>query len=272
MSTTLRIAAIQLNSTDEVDYNLTKVRTLVKTAKEKGAELAALPECFALMGASDETRRLVAESVSPPGPITKALQALASEYQIAIVAGGMAEHSEDPKRPYNSCVFFDENGIVQRVYRKIHLFDVDVADGQTYRESNSFSAGSTTEVVDFKGFRLGLSVCYDVRFPELYRKLAEQQADVLFVPAAFTLMTGKDHWHVLLRARAIENQCYVVAPAQCGKHANGRMTYGKSLVADPWGEVVAQCSEGVGMVVVDIERATIDRVRTSIPCLQHRRL
>jgi predicted amidohydrolase len=157
-------------------------------------------------------------------------------------------------------------------YRKLHLFDVDVGDGQSYRESASTSPGAAPVVVDLAGFRVGLSICYDLRFPELYRVLTDLGAEIIVVPSAFTLATGKDHWHVLLRARAIEAQAYVVAAAQWGTHPRGRRTYGKSLVADPWGDVIAQCPDGEGIVLANIDRAHLERVRASLPSLRHRRL
>ena len=180
------------------------------------------------------------------------------------------ERAADPLRPYNACVVVAPDGKIAGKYRKVHLFDVEVGDGQRYCESASTTPGDTTVSVVIAGFSVGLSVCYDLRFPELYRKLAP--ADILVVPAAFTLATGKDHWHVLLRARAIESQAYVVAAAQWGTHPRGRRTYGKSLIADPWGEVVAQCSEGEGVAVADVDGAYLAQVRANLPALQHRRL
>jgi predicted amidohydrolase len=183
----------------------------------------------------------------------------------------MPERTADPARPYNACVVVSPEGKVVSTYRKVHLFDVDVGDGQRYCESASTTPGDTAVSVDIAGFKIGLSVCYDLRFPELYRKLAAAGADVLVVPAAFTLATGKDHCHVLHRARAIESQAYVVAAAQWGTHPRGRRTYGKSLIADPWGDVLAQSPEGEGIALADVERAYIERVRASLPALRHRR-
>jgi predicted amidohydrolase len=157
-------------------------------------------------------------------------------------------------------------------YRKIHLFDVEVGDGQVYRESAGVTGGDETVVVPVGPFKVGLSVCYDLRFPELYRRLIDGGADVLLVPAAFTLMTGKDHWHVLLRARAIESQAYVIAAAQWGRHPKGRTTYGKSLVVDPWGDVIAQAPEGPGVVFARLEATRVAEVRASLPSLKHRKL
>jgi predicted amidohydrolase len=165
----------------------------------------------------------------------------------------------------------DPRGAIAAKYRKVHLFDVSLPDGTIYRESAATSAGSEPVTTEVLGVRLGLSVCYDVRFPELYRRLVHEGARVITVPAAFALTTGKDHWHVLLRARAIENQVYVLAPAQHGKHPRGRVTYGKSLIVDPWGEIVAQCSEGEGFASATLDFAYQDRVRTALPALLHRK-
>jgi len=183
----------------------------------------------------------------------------------------LAERSADPNRPFNTSVAIAPSGKVVATYRKIHLFDVDVGDGHAYRESASTSSGESAVTVDLAGVRVGLSVCYDLRFGELYRRLADQGAEVLTVPAAFTLLTGKDHWHVLLRARAIECQSYVLAAAQGGSHPRGRKTFGKSCVVDPWGDVIAQASEGPGVAVARIEKERVKRIRASLPSLAHRR-
>jgi predicted amidohydrolase len=183
----------------------------------------------------------------------------------------MPEKSDDPSRPYNTSVLLDPKGTVTATYRKVHLFDVSLADGTSLRESAATMAGSAAVTAEVLGVRVGLSICYDVRFPEMYRKLVDEGARIFTVPSAFTLTTGKDHWHTLLRARAIENQVWVLAPAQHGKHPRGRQTYGKSLIVDPWGEVVAQCSEGEGMALARLDFEYQDRVRTSLPALLHRK-
>lgn len=188
-----------------------------------------------------------------------------------MLGGGMPEKSDDPARPYNTSVLVDPSGAVVAKYRKVHLFDVSLADGTSACESAATSAGSDAVTADVLGARVGLSICYDMRFPELYRRLVDDGARVITVPSAFTVTTGKDHWHALLRARAIENQAYVVAPGQHGKHPRGRQTYGKSLVVDPWGEVVAQCSEGEGFAVARLDFDYQDRVRKTLPSLAHRK-
>jgi predicted amidohydrolase len=272
MADLLRIAAAQLNSQDDVPSNLAVVERLAAEAHAQGAQLLVLPENFAFMGGSDEQRRAVAEALDGDGPILASLRRLARAHRLTLVGGGFPERTHDPDRPHNTAVVVDPLGQVQAFYRKIHLFDVEVGDGQTYRESAAVTPGSEAVVVEVEGVPVGLSICYDLRFPELYRRLVEKGAEVLLVPAAFTLMTGKDHWHTLLRARAIEDQCYVVAAAQWGSHPKGRMTFGKSLVVDPWGDVIAQASEGVGLVTATVDRGRLRRVRSSLPCLQHRRL
>ncbi len=200
------------------------------------------------------------------------LRANAKKLGLFIIGGGMPERSGDAARPYNASVVVSPEGEVTAVYRKVHLFDVEVGDGQTYRESQATMPGEKPLVTNAAGLAVGLSVCYDLRFPELYRALASAGADVLTVPAAFTLMTGKDHWHVLLRARAIESQAYVVAAAQWGSHPRGRRTYGKSCIVDPWGDVIAQASEGEGVIVAPIDPSRIASVRRDLPALRHRRL
>jgi predicted amidohydrolase len=268
----MRVAVIQLNSQDDVGHNLARMRHWIDRAAGAGAELIALPENFAFMG-EEAAKRSLAERVGEetPGPIVGALGDAAVKHGVWVLGGGMPERSDDAARPYNTSVLVSPKGRVVAAYRKVHLFDVSLSDGSSYRESAATSAGSEPLTAEVLGVRVGLSVCYDVRFPELYRRLVEQGARVVTVPSAFTLATGKDHWHVLLRARAIENQVYVLAPAQHGKHPRGRQTFGKSLIVDPWGEIVAQCSEGEGMATADLDFAYQDSVRTSLPSLLHRR-
>jgi predicted amidohydrolase len=271
---TMNVAVIQLSSQDDVAKNLARVHALVTEAARAGAELVALPENFAFMGGSEDEKRAIAERLDDAkGPIASAIVDLARSAGVWIVAGGMPEKSDDADRPYNTSILVaPEKGIVAK-YRKVHLFDVDLADGTKLHESNATRAGDepvAAEVSVRSGkAKLGMTICYDLRFPELYRKL---DVRIVTVPAAFTLTTGKDHWHVLLRARAIENQVFVVAPAQHGKHPRGRQTYGKSLVVDPWGDVLAQCAEGEGFALARLDFAAQDRVRAQLPCLTHRRL
>lgn len=281
-------SVVQMNSADDVPTNLARVRHWVGEAAKRGSQLVALPENFAYFG--DEAGKLAAaETIElgdarEAGAIGRTLIELARVHHLYIVAGGMPERSADPKRPYNCSVLVGPHGVLAR-YRKVHLFDVALADGTTLQESRATHGGENhadainaavatlTELGDVK---LGMSICYDLRFPELYRAMVRAGARVLSVPAAFTVTTGKDHWHVLLRARAIENQCFVLAPAQHGKHSSPKMgnrqTYGKSLIVDPWGDVLAQAAEGEGIATATLDFAKQDEVRRSLPALDHVRL
>ena len=276
MSTsTLTVAAIQLSSQDDVDANLTQCRQWVERAAQAGAKLVVLPENFAYFG-PDETRARVAEpltsSEAGSGPIQTALSRWARELGLTLVGGGMPTRSDDPKRPYNTCVVVAPDGRLAAHYNKVHLFDVSLADGTELCESASTTPGTSLSGVRVGGFAVGLSICYDLRFPELYRGLVDGGAEVLLVPAAFTLHTGKDHWEPLLRARAIESQSWVVAAAQYGTHPRGRRCYGHSLVIDPWGAVVAQCPDRTGFALATIDREYLEQVRRGLPSLKHRRL
>ncbi|HQY64269.1 MAG TPA: carbon-nitrogen hydrolase family protein [Polyangiaceae bacterium] len=274
----MRVSVVQLSSQARVDDNLARVAHWVGRAAAEGAELVALPENFAFLGggdAQDDARKqAVAESLAhdEPGPIVSALRELARSHGVAIVGGGMPERSPDATRPYNTSVCFDREGKLVARYRKVHLFDVCLADGTELRESRATLAGAEPCVAPLLGQVLGMTVCYDLRFPELYRRLVDLGSTLVTVPAAFTLTTGKDHWHVLLRARAIENQVFVLAPAQHGAHGGGRRTYGKSLIVDPWGDVLAQAGEGEGVATATLDFEYLERVRASLPCLEHRRL
>jgi predicted amidohydrolase len=269
----MRAAVVQLSSQEEVAWNLAKVRQWVGEAAKAGAELVVLPENFAFMG-EEAKKREIAEKLDGafPGPILSALMEAATKHGVHVIGGGMPESSDDPSRPYNASVLVDPMGAVVAVYRKVHLFDVSLPDGTALRESQATSAGRDVVTAEVKGTRVGMTVCYDLRFPELYRKLGDQGARIVTVPSAFTLTTGKDHWHVLLRARAIENQVFVLAAAQHGKHPRDRQTYGKSLICDPWGDVLAQCGEGEGFALAKLDFGYQDKVRTALPCLLHRKM
>lgn len=277
----MRAAVIQLNSQDDVKKNLDRVNAIATDAARSGATLLALPENFAFMGEESQKREIAestGEGSDKPGPITSAVVDLAKTTGAWIVAGGMPEKSGDPQRPFNTSLLVAPDGRIAARYRKIHLFDVDLPDGTKLLESGATSAGSDHVVAPLPGVstthdvRLGMTICYDLRFPELYRRLGAGGVRIVTVPAAFTLTTGKDHWHVLLRARAIENQVFVLAPAQHGRHPRHRQTYGKSLIVDPWGDVLAQSGEGEGWATATLDFAAQDRVRASLPCLSHRRL
>ncbi len=264
-------AVVQMSSQGDLAANLQRAEELVAASAARGAKLVVLPENFALMG-EEARRRDVAERVdeASPGPIVASLQRSARSHGVTVIAGGFPERSDDATRPFNTSLVVSPEGAIVASYRKIHLFDVEVGDGVSYRESSATTPGSEPVVVDAHGLRVGLSICYDVRFPELYRALVDRGAQVLTVPAAFTLATGKDHWHVLLRARAIESQAYVLAAAQWGSHPRGRRTYGKSCIIDPWGDVVAQAPEGEGLAIAEIDPVRIATVRRDLPCLEHR--
>jgi predicted amidohydrolase len=270
-SQTLPAAVLQLSSQAEVAANLEVVDRLVGEAARAGAALVLLPENFAFMGRETDKRALAERLDDPEAPIQAALRRLARREQVTLVAGGFPERSADPERPHNTSLVVAPDGAVAATYRKIHLFDVELGS-ESHRESGATLAGSEVVSTRVGGFEVGLSICYDLRFPELYRKLVERGAEVLTVPAAFTLKTGKEHWHVLLRARAIESQCYVLAAAQWGTHPLGRSTYGHSLVCDPWGTVIAEASDRIGFVTARLDRAFLHEVRTRIPAHQHRRL
>ncbi len=271
---TLRVAAVQLQSQDNVEQNLDECRRLVAAARREGAQLVVLPENFAYFGA-DETKHESAERVGDArGKIQSALSEMARGAEAFLVAGGFPEASDDRARPFNTALAYGPDGALLGAYRKIHLFDVALQDGTNLSESSGTTPGAVDALVTFDigRFRVGLSICYDLRFPELYRALVDRGANVLLVPAAFTLHTGKDHWHTLLRARAIESQAFVVAAAQWGKHPRGRSTYGHSLVVDPWGAVIAQASDGVGVVTATLDLSYLEQVRAAVPCLSNRRL
>ena len=269
----MRVAVVQMSSQADLGKNLERASELVTRAAEMGAELVALPENFAFIGESDEQKRELAEDLAAgDGPIVKTMAGLARDRGVFVLAGGMPEKSGEPARPFNTSVLFAPNGAQLARYRKVHLFDVDLPDGTSLKESSACQPGEDAVVTEVRGKKLGMTICYDVRFPELYRRLVDQGALIVTVPAAFTLTTGKDHWTTLLRARAIEDQVFVIAPAQHGKHPRGRVTYGKSAIIDPWGDVLAQCGEGEGVAIATLDFAYQERVRAALPSLRHRRL
>lgn len=268
----MKVAVIQQNSQESVEHNLARSKELILAAAADGARIIGLPENFAFMGEEADKRR-VAEDVDGTGPIMRALRDFGRESGAFVFGGGLPERSDDPNRPFNTSVLVSPTGEVVARYRKIHLFDVDMPDGShSYRESRATSAGDDPVVAEAFGAKVGLTVCYDLRFPELYRKLTDLGARIVTVPAAFTLMTGKDHWHALLRARAIENQVFVMAPAQHGRHPGNRQTYGKALIIDAWGDILAQCPDGDGHAIAKLDFTAQDQIRKILPALTHRRL
>lgn len=269
MKDPFKVAVIQMNSQTQLDGNLQQAYDLLKEASEKGAVVAGLPENFAFLGGL-EMRMEKAEEISER--ISPFLSSTAQELGMYIMGGSYPIPTADGK-VYNHSILYGPEGRKRASYDKIHLFDVSVGK-QTYRESAYVNPGKP-EPVSFKDDIIGgwgLSICYDIRFPELYRKLAEQGADVLSIPSAFTYTTGQDHWKTLLKARAIENTCYVFAPAQTGLHGKNRRTWGHSMIIDPWGEVVADVGEEPGVAIGEINPERLRAVRQSIPSLKHRRL
>jgi predicted amidohydrolase len=268
----LACAVVQLQSSDDVQANMQAVAESVARAAGHGARLVWLPENFAYFGTESGRAQLAEDVRTTQGPILSTLAALCRAHGLFIVGGGMPERSGDKDRPYNACVVLDPRGQLTACYRKIHLFDVTLPSGQTYNESRSTSPGSDVVVVDIDGFRVGLSVCYDLRFPLLFDRLRQHGAEVLVVPAAFTQLTGQDHWAPLIQARAIENQCWLLAAGQWGKHPGERATYGHSMIVDPWGTVVAQCANEPSVALATLDKTRTAAVRSRIPCFEHRRL
>ena len=265
----MKVALVQMNSAEDKARNLAEAERLIEEAVARGQpDLIALPEVFTFMGQDADARRAAAETL-PGGPTWRLLQGLAARHRVAIHGGSQVERDGD--RLYNTTVVFDREGREIARYRKIHLFDVVTPDGRVYRESDSFGRGALIVTYALDGVRIGCSICYDLRFPELYQGLARAGAEVILVPAAFTLQTGKDHWEVLLRARAIETGTYVLAPAQWGSHAGGqRQCYGHSMVVDPWGHVLARAQDRVGIVLTELDLDHLRRVREMIPVAQHK--
>lgn len=266
----MKIAALQTVSTPDVDRNLDAAARLIAQAAGEGAELAALPEYFCLMGRRDADKLLHAEAPGS-GPIQSFLSAQAKAHGLWLIGGTLPLHAGVPDHVRNACCVYAPDGTLAARYDKIHLFHYDNGR-ERYDESRVLEAGSETVALQAGALRVGLSVCYDLRFPELYRALCKPPCDVLSVPSAFTYTTGRAHWELLLRARAVENQCYVLAPAQGGQHENGRRTWGHSMIVDPWGELIAVRPEGEGVVLAEVEVRRLAAVRQQLPALGHRRL
>ena len=264
-------AVVQMTSTADLDHNLARAAELVGEAAARGAELVALPENFPVMREEGAPAENPHAQVLPDGRVPRFLAELAAEHRIVLAGGTFPERIPGDARVYNTSTVWSASGELLGVYRKIHLFDVELA-GAMHRESSRVAPGGEIVVAKLDSCTLGLSVCYDVRFPELYRALAERGAQVLLVPSAFTVPTGRDHWEVLLRARAIENQCFVIASAQFGENGPTRRTYGRSLVADPWGTVLCTAPDGEGVALAELDFARQADVRRRLPSLRHRRL
>ncbi|MGH2486979.1 MAG: carbon-nitrogen hydrolase family protein [Ktedonobacterales bacterium] len=266
------VALVQLNSRDDKAANIAAAEAAIVAAAEGGARLVALPELWTYLG-PEAGNRANAEQI--PGPVTERLGALAARYRLILHGGSMLEAGDESMdgRVYNTAVTFDTTGALVAVYRKIHLFDAEpTARGKPYRESATTAAGDQIVIVTCDGLRLGLATCYDLRFPELFRALALRGAEIVVMPSAFTLETGRDHWEPLLRARAIENGCFMLAPGQCGPRPPDRRTYGHSLVVDPWGDVLAEGPEETPAIVrAELDTDRVAEVRRRIPSLANRR-
>jgi len=265
----MRVACVQMCSGLDRDENLATVEKLLVQASEQGAELVVLPETFSFMGGSETEKRAMAES-QQDSTVLSFLSEQAARHQMMIVGGSvLLKSASDHIR--NACPFFDEKGVLVAVYDKMHLFDMDY-QGEVYHESALIKAGDVPVSIPVGEFRLGLSICYDLRFPELFRQYVEDGCDLLCNVAAFTAVTGRVHWQTLLQARAIENQSYVLASAQAGVHPDGRQTWGHSMIVDPWGKVLCELAEGEGVIVAELSKEYLEQVRQSLPALQHRRL
>lgn len=271
-SAELKVASIQMVSTADIKENLASASRLIKAAADNGAKLIALPEYFCLMGLKDIDKVQAREEIGG-GPIQEKLAAVAKEHGIFLVAGTIPLVAKDLNKVLNTTLVFDPNGINIGRYDKMHLFGFQTKTEQ-YQESETIEAGNAPGIITIstnqETWTFGLSICYDLRFPELYRALG--QVDCHIIPAAFTHTTGKDHWEILLRARAIENQCYVLASAQGGIHQNQRRTWGHSMLIDPWGQVLADLPEGEGFISGILSKEKLNKVRSQLPALAHRRL
>ncbi len=272
MSAKFRLACIQTSSGNDMAANIAAASALVRQAHAADAGLIALPECVAMMEMG-RAKIIAASATVDAHPALAAFRALAAELGVWLLAGSLSvnlgEDGED--RVANRSFLLDGRGGIVAWYDKIHMFDVDLAGGESYRESTTYRPGGSAVLAETRFGRIGMTVCYDLRFPQLYRALAQAGAELLAVPSAFTRQTGAAHWHVLLRARAVETGAYVFAPAQCGTHPKDRTTYGHSLIVDPWGEVLADGGEEPGFVIAEIDLARVAEARRSLPSLSHDR-
>ncbi|HLQ25265.1 MAG TPA: carbon-nitrogen hydrolase family protein [Acidiferrobacterales bacterium] len=267
----MQVAAVQMASGPNVSANLTEAARLIDRAATAGAALVVLPENFALMPMREADRLQIAETEGE-GPIQGFLAQQARTYGIWLVAGTIPLRAEQPNKVRAACLLLNDKGELVARYDKMHLFDVALENGERYNESKAFEPGNKTVVVDTPLGRLGLAVCYDLRFPELFRRMLDDGAEVFTLPSAFTAVTGKAHWEVLVRARAIENLAYVIAAAQGGYHVNGRETFGDSMIVNPWGEVLDRLARGSGFVIAEFDRKRLRQVRDSLPSIHHRRI
>ena len=266
-----KCAAIQMASSPNISSNLLVADKLIAEAAKSGAKLVALPENFALMG-EHEADKLMAKEIDGKGPIQNFLASVAKKYSVWIVGGTIPIEGTDNNKVRAACLVYNDSGERVARYDKVHLFDVNVpGTNEVYRESDSIEPGTEPLVFQTPFGRMGIAICYDLRFPEIFRKMARQNVEILVVPSAFTAETGAAHWEVLLRARAVENLCYVIAPNQGGFHLNGRKTFGHSMIIDPWGVVLDCYKTGSGFVSAEIDRDRLEKVRGAFPVLDHRR-
>jgi deaminated glutathione amidase len=269
MAQPILAAALQMTSTAEVERNLVTAERLVEAAAARGAQLVGLPENFAFLRSEGQP---VPEAQGLDGPWVRRMADLARRHRLTLLLGSLPERVEGDTRVCNTSVLLGPDGATLASYRKIHLFDIDLPGLEHLKESRAVKPGETVVVADTPVGRIGLSICYDIRFPELYRRLARDGARILAVPSAFTDRTGKDHWEVLLRARAIENLAFVFAPAQAGHHGKGRASHGHAMVVDPWGTILAQVADGEGIALAELDFDRQDRLRRELPALGHVRL
>ncbi|MEJ2360924.1 MAG: carbon-nitrogen hydrolase family protein [Gammaproteobacteria bacterium] len=266
-----KVAAVQMVSAAEVGSNLSQAEALIANAVAEGAELVVLPENFAHMGIA-ETDKLVLRERPGDGPVQAFLASQAQRHGIWLVGGTIPLATADPARVRATSLVYDDHGNQVARYDKIHLFDVNLNEAnETYRESDTIEPGDQVVVLNTPFGRMGIAVCYDLRFAEMFRAMATTGLDLIALPAAFTATTGQAHWEVLLRARAVENLCYVVAAGQGGRHVNGRETFGDSMIVDPWGKVLSRLARGPGVVTATLDPTQIDRLRRNFPVLSHRR-
>ena len=265
------VAAIQMASAPQVEANLMEAGRLIQMAVDQGAELIVLPENFPIMGVEEGDKVKIREKYND-GPIQDFLIEQSKKHGVWIVGGTVPLEYDDPNKILAASILYNAEGEVVARYDKIHLFDVDLENEESYKESETIANGTQTVVADTPFGRLGLAICYDLRFPEMFRHLIDQGAEIIALPSAFTATTGKAHWECLVRARAIENLCYMIASNQGGYHLSGRNTYGDSMVVDPWGNVLNRLSRGAGVVVANIDMQLLRHTRRTFPCLDHRTL
>ena len=266
-------AAIQMASGPNISANLNEVYRLVNGAVTQGAKLVVLPENFAFMGRQDRDMITAADDIEQPGEILNFLSRIAREFDIWILGGTIALKSTQANKVYAASLLYNHQGEIVARYNKMHLFDIDLGEKHgAYQESAIIEAGNEIVVTDTPFGKIGIAVCYDIRFPELFRRMQQQGMQILLLPAAFTQITGKAHWEIVNRSRAIENLCYVVAANQGGFHVNGRETHGNSMIINPWGKILDQLPKGSGFVMADINLGELNKTRKNFPVLKHRRL